>query len=86
MNVASVRKMRTPSIRQRAWAEDVDYANRQMCVTRCEKCTQWYFRGTVADGKRAFALHLKSALHTGRNRKRGPQQKTADRHAGRSWA
>ena len=83
MNVAAVRKLAMPTPRQRALEEAREFADRQLSVTRCAKCPRWYYRGTVADGKRAYRLHEKSAGHTRRNQKRGPQQKTREQHAGR---
>lgn len=46
----------------------------------------WYMKNVlVSEATRIHANHLTGARHTGRNRKSGPQQKTLDRHAGRSW-
>ena len=58
MNSAAVRKMSQAQVRQRLRLELIDYVNEQPSITRCAECN-WYWRGTVGEGKRAFAAHRK---------------------------
>jgi hypothetical protein len=81
-----VKGLAVTSVRQRLRQEWTAVADAQRETVRCAVCG-WYMRDVlVGDGKRAFAMHLTGARHTGRNRKSGPQAKTRDRLAGRSWA
>lgn len=86
INSAAVRKLAMPDIRARRLAENTEIADAQRMTVRCDECG-WYMRDMiVADGKRAFEAHLSGKRHTGQGRKSGPQAKTRDRLAGRSWA
>ena len=58
MNSAAVRKMSQAQVRQRLRLELIDYVNEQPSVTRCSQC-KWYWKGTVGEGKAAFAAHRK---------------------------
>ena len=59
MNVAAVRKLQTASPRARALAENIAFADRQTCVTRCHFC-RWSWEGPVAEGKRRYQAHLRA--------------------------
>jgi len=58
VEVAAVRKMTPAMVRQRNRLEAIAHADGQPAVTRCAEC-KWYWRGTVGEGKAAFAAHRK---------------------------
>jgi hypothetical protein len=54
----AVRRLSIGAVRQRKRLEELEHANSQRAVTRCSECN-WYWRGTVGEGKQAFQAHRK---------------------------
>jgi len=59
MQIEAVRKMSQAEVRQRNRLEAIAHADVQSAVTRCSEC-KWYWKGTVGEGKQAFAAHRKT--------------------------
>ena len=55
INSEAVRRLSIGAVRQRKRLEELEYANSQRGVTRCE--CGWYFRGTFGDGRQAHRVH-----------------------------
>ncbi len=79
MNVAAVRKMTKG---KRFSDQDLTLPPQRVTI-RC--ACGWYMKNVLlADSKQAFDNHLTGARHTRRNQKKGPQQGTRDRLAGKA--